>query len=136
MATSPRAGRPVSAETRATASATPADAPSLDRAASAGCTCTSVESSGPAAQTRHSAFARTHVSAMSTDSRSSGPAVPVTRNWPRPGRHAASTTSTSPPVAVAASRTLSVPEMVERLDAAGFAVEAVLGGYREESLVA
>ena len=42
MAASPRTGCPVSAETRATASVTPADGPSFHRAASAKCTCTSV----------------------------------------------------------------------------------------------
>ena len=36
------------------------------------------------------------------------------------------------PVSIA-FRTLSVPEMIERLEAAGFAVDAVLGGYREEA---
>lgn len=39
---------------------------------------------------------------------------------------------TSYPVSIA-FRTLSVPQMVERLDGAGFAVDAVLGGYREEA---
>jgi hypothetical protein len=32
-----------------------------------------------------------------------------------------------------AFRTLSVPEMVDRLESAGFAVDAVLGGYRQEA---
>ncbi len=36
------------------------------------------------------------------------------------------------PVSIA-FRTLSVPEMIERLEAAGFAVDAVLGGYRQEA---
>ena len=35
------------------------------------------------------------------------------------------------PVSIA-FRTLDVPEMVDRLEAAGFAVDAVLGGYRDE----
>ena len=39
---------------------------------------------------------------------------------------------TSFPVSIA-FRTLSVPQMVERLEQAGFAVDAVLGGYREEA---
>ena len=36
------------------------------------------------------------------------------------------------PVSIA-FRTLGVPEMVDRLEAAGFAVDAVLGGYRDEA---
>ena len=38
----------------------------------------------------------------------------------------------SHPVSIA-FRTLSVPQMVARLEAAGFAVDAVLGGYRDEA---
>lgn len=32
-----------------------------------------------------------------------------------------------------AFRTLPVPRMVERIERAGFAVDALLGGYREEA---
>ncbi len=39
---------------------------------------------------------------------------------------------TSHPVSIA-FRTLTVPRMVERIEGAGFAVDAVLGGYREEA---
>ena len=49
------------------------------------------------------AFERTHVLATSADSRVIGPTVPVTYSFPRPGRHAASTSNTSPlPSSVAA----------------------------------
>ena len=102
IAMSPRADRPVNVETMATARVTPAEAPSFDQPASGRCACRrSIASSKPASKAANRpAFARTHVSATCADSVSFGPTVPVTRNAPPPGRRAASTTSTSPPLAV------------------------------------